>query len=614
MSTTADAESVQFLHFSDAHLGHRQYNIEERKNDMLLSFQDTINRAIENEVEFVIFTGDLFQYGGVDDTVIEYAQNAISELTVEDIPMVAIRGNHDAELYNDEITWFEEMHSNDEYEFILLEANFNNPRNLFKKHDPNCPGRSSGYVDITDSIRIFGIQYEERDIPTYMSRVADEIHQINSQDEINDRVTILLAHFGRPQQTVHGLIGQDELDPLEQEVDYLALGHRHRFYEEDWVFNPGSIEAQSKEQFDWNLGYNLVEVRNNHVADPCRQLSKRRPFYEFEFDVTKYSTPPELKQGFRRRIVNQESAIQTLRKRPHFCIQGNPRDPLIEIEVVGTLRIAHNRFQQYTDFISSTIGLKRSIYPRITRTSIEEDGNYDVTNDLEAIISSQLNCSPLIRWVDKTESGERTWRDILRTFRSIILTCVFLLVLVFPLLIYKFVKIFSSKYRRKFYLRDYPVLIALDAAITQSFPLLFGYFLLGAIGAVLRESVNLGDIRTFLPTEIAASLLPDALISTALTLGTHLLPVLDLIPLIYATGGIALLAGVIVSQHDEIKNKFPRTTKQVAKYSEGLSQHDSSVQIESTAEFKYPILIAFYELNQDESLGTPTLQRVWKKL
>ena len=49
-----------FSHISDTHLGLQQYGLEEREQDIYDSFNQAIDISIKDEVDFVIFAGDIF--------------------------------------------------------------------------------------------------------------------------------------------------------------------------------------------------------------------------------------------------------------------------------------------------------------------------------------------------------------------------------------------------------------------------------------------------------------------------------------------------------------------------------------------------------------------------
>ena len=52
---------MKIAHMADTHLGHRQYGIEEREDDLYEAFKNVIDDMIERDVDVVLHSGDLFQ-------------------------------------------------------------------------------------------------------------------------------------------------------------------------------------------------------------------------------------------------------------------------------------------------------------------------------------------------------------------------------------------------------------------------------------------------------------------------------------------------------------------------------------------------------------------------
>ena len=86
---------MQFVHMADTHLGYRQYGLSERENDFLNVFNEAIDEVVNERPDFIIHSGDLFEYSRPPTKALLTAQNGISRLKNEKIPMYAIAGNHD---------------------------------------------------------------------------------------------------------------------------------------------------------------------------------------------------------------------------------------------------------------------------------------------------------------------------------------------------------------------------------------------------------------------------------------------------------------------------------------------------------------------------------------
>ncbi|MEM2850046.1 MAG: metallophosphoesterase, partial [Candidatus Bathyarchaeia archaeon] len=52
--------TLRVAHVSDTHLGRRQYNLDERENDIYDVFNEIVERILEERVDVFIHSGDLF--------------------------------------------------------------------------------------------------------------------------------------------------------------------------------------------------------------------------------------------------------------------------------------------------------------------------------------------------------------------------------------------------------------------------------------------------------------------------------------------------------------------------------------------------------------------------
>lgn len=84
---------MHILHIGDTHLGKRQYRSDVRYEDFFDTFQEIVQYAIDQNVDAVIQTGDLFDTPDPSLKTIHRCINVLSEL--EDIPFYAIVGNHE---------------------------------------------------------------------------------------------------------------------------------------------------------------------------------------------------------------------------------------------------------------------------------------------------------------------------------------------------------------------------------------------------------------------------------------------------------------------------------------------------------------------------------------
>jgi len=342
---------LHFVHFSDAHIGHRQYGVKKRRDDMYMSFNTTIYEAVDAEVDFAVFGGDLFHNKNVNARALSDAEEGLSRFEDADVPVAAVRGNHDANLYKEDLNWLEYLHSRGK--LILLEADLSDDGPVFEEHDFSDPGTSSGYVDF-DGVRVFGLQYLGQRTSDSLADVAEGIEAVNQREE-EPEAAVLIGHLG-VEGHIPGMSGGtsfNALEPVEEVVDYLALGHLHKSYTHgDWVFNPGSLEAHDTRQANWELGYYIVDVEEDGLSPEFHE-SKRRPFFQINFEVDKHDSPDELETAFAEEVEEHLSDLEKVQRKPHFQRSGEKRDPVIDLRLEGLLQF--NRSRLDTDVLREIV-------------------------------------------------------------------------------------------------------------------------------------------------------------------------------------------------------------------------------------------------------------------
>jgi DNA repair exonuclease SbcCD nuclease subunit len=89
---------TKILHLSDTHLGNRQYGSDTRRDDFTHAFEAAIDRALDENVDAVIHTGDLFHRRTPSLPIVTDCIEILRKLADEDIPFYGIVGNHDRKM------------------------------------------------------------------------------------------------------------------------------------------------------------------------------------------------------------------------------------------------------------------------------------------------------------------------------------------------------------------------------------------------------------------------------------------------------------------------------------------------------------------------------------
>lgn len=89
---------TQILHLSDTHLGYRQYGSDTRREDFAEAFEQAIDIAINEGVDAVLQTGDLFHSRDPRLPDLNRCIEILEPLREADIPFLGIVGNHERKM------------------------------------------------------------------------------------------------------------------------------------------------------------------------------------------------------------------------------------------------------------------------------------------------------------------------------------------------------------------------------------------------------------------------------------------------------------------------------------------------------------------------------------
>ena len=327
--------NIRFLHCADIHLGYRQYNHEERYLDFGRAWDAVVAQALSERVDFFILAGDLFHHRSVDPRTLSQAVAGLERLRTAGIPVLAVEGNHERAYHNERMGWMQFLCA--QGLLILLDATF--PPEGLPVLEPWDPERRCGaYIEAAPGLRVYGLRYFGAGTGLALERYARAIAETARP---TPGYTIFMAHAG-----VKGVLDDKagglslaEWEPLRPYVDYLALGHFHKpFALDEWIFNPGSSEANASNEAAWEpRGYLLVTLESDAggVRRQTRQGTiPKRPFRHYSFSVAAASTPAQLLEQLGAEMVRWAAALR--RELGHYH-SGDARQPVVELYLTGTL-------------------------------------------------------------------------------------------------------------------------------------------------------------------------------------------------------------------------------------------------------------------------------------
>lgn len=251
---------MQFVHIADTHLGYKQYGEIQRENDYYSVFENTIQKIIEINPDFVIHSGDLFEFNKPTTKALLVFQNGLNKLNKHNIPVYAIAGNHDS----------------------IQKQNSLPPQVLFRNMGLNLISANKPFF-IHDDIFIGGIPYIPK---TQNENLKNRLKQIEKLSK-DYKKRILLLHQGidifLPSNAPYEL----ELADIPTTFHYYALGHIHARHTRDFgegkLVYPGSMEVGRKDEISnyktKGKGFSIVEfsedkpiVKNINIELPRKQL------------------------------------------------------------------------------------------------------------------------------------------------------------------------------------------------------------------------------------------------------------------------------------------------------------------------------------------------------
>ena len=357
---------MRFMHVADIHLGYQQYGSKERFNDFSAVFLHIVEQAIRQRAAFLLIAGDLFEKRTVDPLAMRVAVEGLRMLQEAEIPVVAVEGNHEKAHYRDQYSWVDFL---DGLGYLhLLNPRFEEGHAVLEPY-----GDAGGaFVDLPGGIRVYGLKYYGASTGKVFGLFAEALAQMDHSD-VN--FAILMAHAGLEGQLPRysGTLTHNDLAPLQESIDYLALGHIHKPYAvENWIYNPGSPETWSIEETAWpERGYFLVEVQSGKNPDHKAELvsTPRRPFHRAWLEVDALTEPNSLYDAVRKLLRREGSSV--------------PREPAPVVELTLSGILPFNRFDLDLDFVKTLI--EETWSPLIARVQNRTTpADFEVAVDMEA--------------------------------------------------------------------------------------------------------------------------------------------------------------------------------------------------------------------------------------
>lgn len=308
----------KFLHVSDTHLGSRQYMIDEREQDFYDAFNESMEIALQERVDFIVHTGDLFDTWSPSNRALTEFKDSILGIRDHNIPVFLILGDHDRPKRKD-------------YPAARI-FDFAGIRLL------GVDSLEHETVDLNgEKVLIAGISNLKG------MRKPELLKAYSEADEIarNYKNSILMSH-----QAIEGFLYDEACEARYEELprnfSYLAFGHVH-----DWALRDnnypvfsyaGSTEMKSSNEIAGFLkngkSVNIVTMNDGSVKVERRLLKSVRFQYRIDSNYENY-----------RNDIN--SMIDK------YSSRFGSKKPVISLRVTGEgdKQAVKDRISQYTDLI-----------------------------------------------------------------------------------------------------------------------------------------------------------------------------------------------------------------------------------------------------------------------
>ncbi len=244
------------MHFSDTHLGNREYMMDDRENDFYESFNEAIDIAVEERVDFIIHSGDLFDTWGPSNRALSELKDSMVRLREKNIRTYMVMGDHDRPRRID----YPAASIFDFLGLVLLGA------------------EDVEHKVMEDDTLIAGISNMKGSRREKLHGLYAKADQLAKEH----RNSILISHQGVSGYTHPEDVQIQEID-LPGSFAYLAFGHVHvsAYREKPRPFAyAGSTEINSSSEIEAFLrdgkAVNIIDLENGEVAMSRRKLTRPR--------------------------------------------------------------------------------------------------------------------------------------------------------------------------------------------------------------------------------------------------------------------------------------------------------------------------------------------------
>ncbi len=344
---------MRFAHLADTHLGYRQYGLFERETDFYDVFENVVENIIQEKPDFVIHSGDLFEFSRPPTNALLTVQRNLLKLKDAGIPVYAIPGNHD----------------------IIMRKNALPPHLLFKELGLRIISPNNPFF-IEQGIFIGGLPYVSKHQSTYLLESLKKLEKVAG--DYDKRILVLHQGIDKYLPFEYEL----ELAHLPESFHYYAMGHIHNRIIDDfgegklaypgsteiWKFDElGNYHKNGKGFYLVDMGGDLPQVDPVNIQLPREFIKENVEYSQLSSEIDKIkqyiltlSEKPLLNITVQGGNFNRSEVFEQLNNsfsdiclslRPNFKSQDlmDAREQLIDGDALNPKKLLSQRLSEFED-------------------------------------------------------------------------------------------------------------------------------------------------------------------------------------------------------------------------------------------------------------------------
>lgn len=301
---------LKFLHLADLHLGAAPTFLGDLAQDRALDYLDVFQRAIDyavepsNGINFALIVGDFFDVAHPSQDVIRFTVNQLKRLAQAGIPLIVTPGNHDGI---------------GAPESIYRDSSINSLMKVIRS--PQVEHFDSMVIN-GEVVHFYGMAWDVQSKPPF-----DVFHK---REEDGYHIAMIHGTLkGGLFTEGHSREVPLDLDNLAKSgMDYIALGHLHKFQKKDAgktpVVYPGSLESRRfspGEDGDRYLVVVTLDQPQSAIINQFKWNKKSLISEKLDLDQELIETESELSEMIQSKYGSKNTLLKlTLTGSPPFVI------------------------------------------------------------------------------------------------------------------------------------------------------------------------------------------------------------------------------------------------------------------------------------------------------